>query len=98
MDPKWIAAGYGGVLAVMSVVTLVVYAWDKRRAKRGGSRVSERTLHTLELLGGWPGAWVAQRWFRHKSRKRSYRLVFGLIVLLHAAAIAGLLWWWLKPA
>ena len=42
--------------------------------------------HTLELLGGWPGGLVAMRAFRHKTQKRSYRLVFFGIVLLHAAA------------
>ena len=81
---------YGVLLATMSVVTFVVYGWDKRQAKRQGWRVSERTLHTLEFLGGWPGAWAAQRWLRHKSSKRSYRVVFGGIVLLHVAGASGL--------
>lgn len=84
---------YAVTLAAMSVVTWVVFAWDKRRAKKKGWRVSERTLHTLELLGGWPGAWLAMRWLRHKSRKRSYRRVFWAIVALHAAGVALAVWW-----
>jgi len=35
------------------------------------------------LLGGWPGALLAQQRFRHKTRKLSYQAVFWLIVLLH---------------
>ncbi|WP_153605141.1 DUF1294 domain-containing protein, partial [Pseudomonas aeruginosa] len=40
-------------------------------------------LHLFELLGGWPGALVAQQVFRHKTRKLSFQLVFWGIVLLH---------------
>lgn len=87
---------YAGVLMVMSVVTFVVFAWDKRRARRQGWRVSEKTLHTLEWLGGWPGAWLAMRWLRHKSIKTSYRRRFALMVLLHGLCVAGViyLWWY----
>ncbi|MEM6459482.1 MAG: DUF1294 domain-containing protein [Planctomycetota bacterium] len=85
--------GYLCVLAVMSPVTLVVYAWDKRRARKQAWRVAERTLHTLELLGGWPGGIAARRWLRHKSSKRGFRAVSWAVVGLHAAAIALAVWW-----
>ena len=49
-----VLAVYAAGLGVMSLITLGVYAHDQRRARRGGWRVPERTLHTLELLGGWP--------------------------------------------
>lgn len=87
--PEWVAPVYWG----MSLVTAFVYAWDKRRARRAGWRTAEKTLHTCELLGGWPGALVAQRVFRHKTAKRSFQLIFWLIVLGHLAAWA----WWLGP-
>ena len=32
------------------------------------------TLHTLELIGGWPAAFLAQRWLRHKCSKRSFQM------------------------
>jgi uncharacterized membrane protein YsdA (DUF1294 family) len=76
-----VAAVYAG----MSLVTFVAFAWDKSRAKRAQRRVPERTLHLLELLGGWPGALAGQRWLRHKSEKLSYRIVLWVIVLLHLA-------------
>lgn len=78
-----VLAVYAAGLGVMSLITLGVYAHDKRRARRGGWRVPERTLHTLELLGGWPGGLLARRWLRHKSVKRSFRLRSAAIVLLH---------------
>jgi uncharacterized membrane protein YsdA (DUF1294 family)/cold shock CspA family protein len=74
----------------LSIVTFAIYAWDKWRAKRGGDRMAEATLHLLEMLGGWPGALAAQHWLRHKSRKRSYQVRFWIIVACHVG-----LWAWL---
>ena len=80
-----------GCYAVMSTVTLAAYAADKRAARVGGRRVRERTLHMLELLGGWPGALAAQQIFRHKRRKWSFFLLTWLIAAAHVGAIAMLL-------
>lgn len=73
------------VYVVMSVVTFIVFAWDKRAAERGRRRVPEARLHLLELLGGWPGGLIGQVALRHKHRKLKYMAVFWLIVVLHAA-------------
>jgi uncharacterized membrane protein YsdA (DUF1294 family) len=51
--------------------------------------VSENTLHLLELVGGWPGALLAMKLFRHKTRKLSFLLVTWAIVALH-----GVGWWY----
>jgi uncharacterized membrane protein YsdA (DUF1294 family) len=75
----WVIVGY----SLVSLATLAVYGFDKHRAVHGGRRVSERTLHGLELMGGWPGALLGQAFFRHKRRKLSYMLVFLGIVGLH---------------
>lgn len=80
------------IYLVMSLVAFAVYGWDKRRAGRGEWRVSERTLHGLELLGGWPGALVAQGFFRHKRRKLSFMVVYWLIVALHLSAWGAWAW------
>jgi len=74
------------VYGFMSVLTIGAYVRDKRAAGRGGWRVSERTLHLLELCGGWPGALLASRTIRHKTSKSSYRLAFAAIIVLHLAA------------
>jgi uncharacterized membrane protein YsdA (DUF1294 family) len=73
---------WGGVYVIaMSLVAYWVYAVDKRRAQVGEWRVPEAWLHLLELLGGWPGAFLAQRRLRHKCSKVSYQVEFWLIVL-----------------
>ncbi|EQL40786.1 cold-shock protein [Pseudomonas aeruginosa VRFPA03] len=66
-----------------SLLAFALYWQDKRSAARGDWRTPEVRLHLFELLGGWPGALVAQQAFRHKTRKLSFQLVFWGIVLLH---------------
>lgn len=77
---SWLPAA---IYALMSVVAFAVYGYDKKQARHSGQRTPEKLLHGIELLGGWPGALLAQQVFRHKTRKFSYQLVFWLIVLLH---------------
>ena len=88
MEPWQIAAG---VYAVMSLVAFTAHGWDKRKAIKGASRISEARLHLFELLGGWPGAMLGMALFRHKTRKGSYLFWFWLIVVVHVAGAAYLL-------
>ena len=75
-----------------SAIAFVMYGIDKRRAVKMQPRISERTLHLLSILGGWPGAHLAQRLFRHKTLKISFRLVFWITVAFHLAIIAWGIW------
>ena len=79
---------YAG-LASMNAVTLALYGYDKHLAVAGRTRVPEAALHVAALLGGSPGAMVAQGLFRHKTRKRSFRMVQAVIVLLQIVVIYG---------
>jgi uncharacterized membrane protein YsdA (DUF1294 family)/cold shock CspA family protein len=72
--------------AIISLLTIAFYAYDKSRAKSGAWRISERTLHLLSLCGGWPGALMAQKWFCHKSKKQSFRIAFGVTVVVNCVA------------
>ncbi|HSR65173.1 MAG TPA: DUF1294 domain-containing protein, partial [Xanthomonadaceae bacterium] len=74
--------------AIASVVTFLAYARDKHAAERGGWRTRESTLHTFALLGGWPGALLAQGLLRHKSSKAGFQWVFWCTVLLNGAGVA----------
>ncbi len=77
----WIAplAAYCGV----SLISFFMYRSDKRQAQEGQQRTPENRLHLSELLGGWPGALIAQQVYRHKTRKVSYQTVFWLIIAAH---------------
>ncbi|MDP3813709.1 DUF1294 domain-containing protein [Pseudomonas sp.] len=69
--------------ALTSVLSFCQYWGDKRNALKGRRRTPEKAMHLLELLGGWPGALLAQQCFRHKTRKLSYQLAFWAIVAAH---------------
>ncbi|MBB2496212.1 DUF1294 domain-containing protein [Aquipseudomonas ullengensis] len=74
-----------GVYPLLSLISFLQYWNDKQSAQKGRWRTPENTLHITELLGGWPGALVAQQVFRHKTRKLSFQVVCWAIVLLHQA-------------
>lgn len=78
-----------------SLVTFIVYARDKSAARNNQWRIRENTLHALGLVGGWPGALIAQTTLRHKSRKSSFALVLWATALLHVSAFAA--WFYLVP-
>lgn len=80
-----------GFYALMSVLSLSLYGLDKRASVRGGWRTPEARLHLVELLGGWPGALLAQWVFRHKTRKTSFQVVFYLAVAANLGALGWLL-------
>jgi uncharacterized membrane protein YsdA (DUF1294 family) len=73
--------------ATISTVTLAAYALDKRRAIRARRRTPERTLHTLALLGGWPGGLIAMHLFKHKRRKAAFVRVFWLTAVVHVMVV-----------
>ena len=73
------------IYLVMSMLAFGLYWYDKQQARAGQWRTPEKVLHGVELLGGWPGACVAQQLLRHKTRKVSFQLWFWLIVAVHQA-------------
>ena len=89
---KTAAAAYLIVVIVMSVACFIAYGLDKRQATNGGRRVSERTLHLMAFLGGWPGALMAQRHFRHKTQKATFRIVFWIVVVLHVGIVGAVMY------
>lgn len=74
----------------LSMVTYVAFAIDKRAARLKHQRISERSLQFLSLLGGWPGALLAQQALRHKSQKVSFRLVLWLALILNGITLIWL--------
>lgn len=78
-----------GAHLLLSLACFVVYWRDKRAAERAGRRTPEKTLHILALIGGWPGALLAQQLLRHKSLKAEFRSAFWATVLFN---VAGFIW------
>jgi uncharacterized membrane protein YsdA (DUF1294 family) len=79
----------GAAYLALSAACFASYALDKSAARRGERRTPESRLLMLGLLGGWPGAVLAQQWLRHKTLKQPFRQMFWLSV---AANVAVFLW------
>lgn len=77
--PQLIVMIYGA----LSLLTFIAYALDKSAAQSGQWRTKESTLHYLAILGGWPGAYLAQKYLRHKSKKKSFLTIFWVTVVFN---------------
>lgn len=80
-------------LAVINLLTFLVYGADKRRARKGKWRVPEKTLFLLPLLGGSIGALLGMRVFHHKTKH--WYFVWGIPAIL-LAQIALAVWIYTK--
>ena len=77
-------------LLLVNLWTVLRFWQDKRRAIAGDRRIPEADLLGLALIGGSPGALLARRWFRHKTRKEPFSTWLLLIVAVQAGALIGL--------
>jgi len=71
---------------LMSILTILYYGVDKKHSLIDRWRIPEVYLHCFELMGGWPGALLAQNEFHHKTKKSGYQRIFWAIVMLHGLA------------
>src|SRR3546814_5712656 len=71
--PIVVAIAYVG----LSFLSYLMYWLDKEADQGGARRIPESTLHLVDLLGGWPGALIAQQQFRHKTVKASFQFEIG---------------------
>lgn len=79
-----------GVYLLASLVALALYGIDKAAARRDRRRIRESTLQLVALVGGWPGALLARRWFRHKTRKQPFGMILWGAVALNLGVVAWL--------
>lgn len=82
-----------GIYLGLSLLTFVVYAADKRAAQTHRWRTPENTMLLIGLVGGWPGAAIAQQVLRHKTKKLSFRTKFWLTVIVNVVAFVLLAWY-----
>jgi uncharacterized membrane protein YsdA (DUF1294 family) len=78
-------------LATVSIITFILYGYDKVQAKRNGWRMPENYLHWLALSGGFAGGWLGRSVFRHKTRKGIFLFVLIISTIIHLV-LAGWLY------
>ena len=79
---------FGVYLLAVNLTAFAVMGMDKRRAKRGTWRISEKALFLPAVLGGALGGTLGMRFFRHKTRHWYFRWGFPLLLLLQLAVLA----------
>ena len=60
------------LLSAINIAAFGAFWIDKRRAVKQEWRIREGKLLGLVFVGGWVGAKLAQRRFRHKTRKQPF--------------------------
>lgn len=79
----------GLYLLVINLTAFALMGADKRRARRGAWRISEKALFLPAVLGGALGGVLGMRAFRHKTKHWYFRFGFPLLLLLQ---LGGLIW------
>jgi uncharacterized membrane protein YsdA (DUF1294 family) len=75
------------LLAILNLITFIIFGADKRKSIKHQRRISENTLLGISFVGGTIGAILGMLIFRHKISKRSFLLKFGLIVVIQVVLI-----------
>lgn len=76
-------------LIAINGLTFLAYGYDKTAAGSQLTRLPEATLLALAYSGGFVGALLGMRTFRHKTRKQSFQLKFWLVVGVQIALLAA---------
>lgn len=76
-------------LAGISLISVIVTAADKWKARRHKWRVPEATLLLLAALGGSAAMYVTMRCIHHKTQKNKFRIGLPLLLVLQLAAAAA---------
>ena len=72
-------------LILINAASFIVYGADKKKAKEGKRRISEKALITYAALGGSAGAFLGMLVWHHKTKKKKFYttvpVLFALLVL-----------------
>ena len=79
-------------LLFASVITLLLFVMDKRRARSDQRRISEINLLTMSAIGGAGGALLAMGTTRHKTHHATFMMLVPLLLFTHLVIAALLLW------
>jgi len=75
-----------------SLFTYWLYQIDKKLASSGQqSRLPEESLQMFSLIGGWPGAWLAQKHLHHKVHKAPFQREFRFVIYGNSCFLLWLL-------
>ena len=74
-------------LAVVNILTIIVFGVDKMNAKSNRQRVRIVTLLGLAFIGGSVGALIGMYVFHHKTKKAYFTVGVPLILLMQVVVL-----------
>ena len=74
-------------LFIMSLISFLMMGWDKRCAKRGSWRISEKALFLSAILMGAVGGTLGMKLFRHKTKHWYFKLFFPMLAVVQVALV-----------
>ena len=81
------------VIAVMNVVSFVLMGIDKRRARRGVWRISEKALFLSTACFGGLGGVLGMKVFHHKTKHWYFRVFFPVLLFVQVVLLAAGAYW-----
>lgn len=70
---------FAAYLAIVNFAAFCMMGADKRRARKGKWRISERALFLPALLFGAAGGTAGMLAFRHKTKHKKFTVAFPLL-------------------
>ena len=70
-------------LLVINVYGFLVMGFDKKLARDGKNRFSEKHLLTIAVIGGGVGIYLGMKLFRHKTKNFKFSLGVPLLILVN---------------
>lgn len=77
-------------MVTWNLITFLMMGIDKHKAKKGKSRISEKTLLTVTFAMGGIGTTLGAAVFHHKTQKLKFRIMLPIGIIVNGAIIYGL--------
>ncbi len=78
------------IMVLWNLITFIMMGIDKHRAKVDKSRISEKTLLTINFAMGALGITIGAMAFNHKTQKMKFKILMPIGIIANAAVIYGL--------
>ncbi|GAA0429240.1 DUF1294 domain-containing protein [Lentibacillus halophilus] len=69
----------------VNIVSFLLMAIDKRKAKKHAWRISERTFWMISIFGGAIGTFLGMKQYRHKTKHWSFTIGIPMLIILQGA-------------
>ena len=88
MDKKMMMIAAAAIVAVMNIASFSLMAHDKRCARQGQWRVSEKTLFLVTACFGGLGGVMGMKVFHHKTQHWYFKVFFPVLLIAQLALLA----------